>query len=193
MFAFRSRRACTPVLFPVLLAWCTPGELSDSAEWGGTVDTLANGTILVSNPAEGWWGDSTGWQVEIEWRLGAVEGDGPGAFGQVRALAVDRWDRLYVLDGQAQETRVFDSAGAFVRTIGREGAGGHYLPGTFFTTRWPGGFDTSGRFFNFIPVRVSPRDPSRFALVAGDSANEARDTRTYGARSPIPIALSRPR
>jgi hypothetical protein len=56
-------------------------------------------------------------------RIGAIDGDGPDVFGEVAALHVDARDRIYVLEGQADEIRVFDDGGAYVRTIGRRGSG----------------------------------------------------------------------
>jgi hypothetical protein len=56
-----------------------------------------------------------------------TEGDGPDLFGNVRQVEIDRDGRLWVLEGQSNEIRVFDAAGRPVRTIGRKGGG----PGEF--------------------------------------------------------------
>lgn len=101
----------------------------DAAEdvWEGTIDTLPSGAVLVSNPSYGIWDSSSAWRVVEELRLGSLEGSGPELFGSISALEVDALGRIYVFESQAQEIRVFDSTGVFVRTIGREGAG----PGEF--------------------------------------------------------------
>ncbi len=53
--------------------------------------------------------------------------EGSEAFAEVRAFAVDRGGRVYILDGQSQLVQLFDATGAHVRTIGRKGSG----PGEF--------------------------------------------------------------
>lgn len=53
--------------------------------------------------------------------------DGPEAFSEVRAFAVDRLGGVYILDAQAQVVHQFGPTGKHLRTIGRKGAG----PGEF--------------------------------------------------------------
>ena len=53
--------------------------------------------------------------------------EGPDLFGSVLSFDVDARGRIYVLDDHAQEVRVFDAGGAFVRTVGGKGEG----PGEF--------------------------------------------------------------
>jgi hypothetical protein len=83
------------------------------AEWGGSIDTLPTGIIHVSNPEQGLWGDEPPWQVVELTKIGTQLGSGPGVFGYVSDVDVDRLGRIYVLDSQAQEVRVF---GITVRT-----------------------------------------------------------------------------
>ncbi len=118
------------LLFALLLAsttGCGPAESSAATLWRGTMDTLANGAVLVSNPAEGMWDEGTAWSVIEEIRIGTLEGDGPDMFGNVGSLEVDDEGRIYVYDSQANELRVFGPTGEHVRTIGRQGGG----PGEF--------------------------------------------------------------
>jgi hypothetical protein len=110
----------------LLLAGCGEGTRGGD-RWAGTVDTLPNGLVQVTNPAEGVWDPGTAWQVVEQVRIGTMEGTGPDLFGQVRAVEVDREGRLWVLEAQAMEVRVFDGDGRHVRTIGRKGGG----PGEF--------------------------------------------------------------
>ena len=53
--------------------------------------------------------------------------EGPALFGAIYSFDVDAWGRIFVLDSQAEEVRIFDSGGTFVRTVGRRGEG----PGEF--------------------------------------------------------------
>lgn len=108
-----------------LLVGCAAGDRP--GQWAGTVDTLASGQVVVRNPAEGLWRLGEEWRVVEELRIGSMEGNGPDLFGQINSLAVDPMGRIWVLDGQAQEIRVFDTDGEYVRTIGRKGGG----PGEF--------------------------------------------------------------
>ena len=109
------------------LAGCGARETSAAAMWNGTIDTVASGKIVVSNPATGMWDEATAWSVVEELRIGTLDDIGPDMFGRVTDLEVDAWGRFWVFEGQAQELRVFDRDGAHVRTIGREGGG----PGEF--------------------------------------------------------------
>jgi hypothetical protein len=59
--------------------------------------------------------------------VGRAEGSGPDVIGAVSALEVDTTGRIFVLDGQAQEVRVFGREGNHLKTFGRRGQG----PGEF--------------------------------------------------------------
>jgi len=110
---------------PMLLG-CGSGD-TRVGNWRGAIDTLAYGQVLVTNTADGMWAPSDAWQVVEDLRIGTQEEDAPGLFGNVRSLEVDAEGRIWVLDDQADEIRVFDREGRHVRTIGREGGG----PGEF--------------------------------------------------------------
>ncbi len=60
-------------------------------------------------------------------RLGSRGGSGPELFGNVSFVVADSRNRLFVADGMAQEVRVFDEAGRFLRSFGQKGEG----PGEF--------------------------------------------------------------
>lgn len=115
-----------PPLVALLIAACAPSSASDST-FRGSIDTLPDGTVAVVNPAGGMWNASSAWRVEVDLTLGSFEGTGPELFGQITDIAVDPAERIWVLEGQAQEVRVFDREGRHVRTIGRKGGG----PGEF--------------------------------------------------------------
>lgn len=91
------------------------------------VDTLPSGVIEIQNPSQGIWGVVEGWELKETLRLGTVYGEGPEVFGRVRDLQLDGFGRIWVLEDQAEEIRVFTSDGDHVRTFGRPGEG----PGEF--------------------------------------------------------------
>ncbi|HXF95250.1 MAG TPA: 6-bladed beta-propeller [Gemmatimonadales bacterium] len=149
----------------VLFATCASPERSAGGRWRGTVDTLASGTIVVHNPATGIWDSASAWRIDEELRIGSAEGDDALAFNQIADLEVDRVGRIYVVESQTQEIRVFDSAGRFLRTIGRKGRG----PGEFqqaIGMEW----DPAGRLW------VVDQGNVRYTLL--DSAARVLGTRT---------------
>lgn len=183
--------------------------------WEGEIDTLPSGTVVVTNPATGLWDSTTAWRVAEELRIGTLEGAGPDLFGRVTALEFDAAGRIYVLEGQAQELRVFDRTGRHVRTIGRKGGGpgefaspiglawgpagdlwipdpqntrisvmdtagsllrSHHMAGGWVMNPWPGGFDTHGQLYNFVPAPSA--DGFQIRIVRYDTAMAALDTLT---------------
>ena len=111
---------------PLFFTACGSG--SDAAgDWSGTMDTLPSGEIVVRNTDDPLWAPEEAWQVVEDLRIGEVMSEGPDLFGGVYSFDVDAWGRIFVLDDQAQEVRIFDSGGNFVRTVGRRGEG----PGEF--------------------------------------------------------------
>lgn len=125
-FAGDPRRALRCVLAPLVLigSGCSPRPVD--TEWLGTVDTLSNGAVRIRNAEVGLWDSASAWTMEFETRIGS-SADGPGAFGFVRDFDADPSGRIYVLDGQANEIRVFSRDGDFLRSFGRTGEG----PGEF--------------------------------------------------------------
>ena len=91
--------------------------------------------------------------------IGGAE-EGQSSLSDVRAMVADEWGRLYIADVRERQIRLFDSAGHFVRTFGRSGAGpgefrdpvGLAAPGdgslvVYDPTQWRiSVFDTSGAF-----------------------------------------------
>ncbi|MFN0099133.1 MAG: hypothetical protein ACKVS7_10695 [Gemmatimonadaceae bacterium] len=62
------------------------------------------------------------WQLTETLRIGS-ENEGPTLFSWVKGLEVDNKGGLRVYEHSAQEIRSFDSSGAFVKLLGRKGAG----------------------------------------------------------------------
>jgi sugar lactone lactonase YvrE len=110
-----------------LLAACGGDSGPAAGGWAGTIDTLPSGAVRVHSPATGTWKPGEEWKLVEELRIGSAETEGPELFGAVTGLEVDREGRIYVLESQAKEVRVFDARGAHVRTFGRKGGG----PGEF--------------------------------------------------------------
>ena len=112
---------------PLLLTACGSSGSDAAADWSGTMDTLASGEIVVRNTDDPLWTPEEAWRAVEDLRIGSATSDGPDLFGAILSFDVDAWGRIFVLDDQAQEVRIFDSGGAFVRTVGRRGEG----PGEF--------------------------------------------------------------
>lgn len=74
------------------------------------------------------------YRAEEDLRIGSVEGDDPDGFGSVSGLAIDASERLFVVDIQAHEIRVFDEAGDHLFTAGGAGSG----PGELTSPCCPG-------------------------------------------------------
>ena len=91
------------------------------------VDTLASGEIVIQNTGAPLWGSDEGWEIVEEMRYGSGIAQDTVLFGQIISLDIDGQGRLYVLDSYAQQVHIFDSSGAFVRTVGSKGSG----PGEF--------------------------------------------------------------
>ncbi|MDX1396872.1 MAG: 6-bladed beta-propeller [Gemmatimonadota bacterium] len=88
-----------------------------------TVDTLPGGTVRVSNTGP-LWTSETAWTLAEDLRLGTVDDSRPGEqFADIATILTDSAGRIYVLEGQAQEIRVFDESGDFSHRIGRAGEG----------------------------------------------------------------------
>jgi hypothetical protein len=105
------------LLLVVPLVACGGGNTSS-----GAVRDSA-GVAIVDNSARGAWGPGGAWQFDEALRIGTPAGDAEYQFGQVAGIAVDDNENIYVLDQQAQEVRVYDTSGKYVRSIGRPGNG----------------------------------------------------------------------
>ena len=157
--------ACFAVVLALLSAACTAGGGPGSGVL--SVDTLPNGAVRVQNGVVGQLRRSVDWRPVELLRLGAVDdSDLNYVFGDVWDVTLDGKGRLYVLDRQSKNVRVFAETGEHIRTLGRGGGG----PGEFnnpIGLTWDGNghlwvvdvhnarysvFDTSGAF-----VRTHPR------------------------------------
>src|SRR5687767_3257483 len=94
----------------VALCGCTDKQ-PPSSKSSVSFDTLANGIVVTRNGAEI---GPTDWTVAEVVRIGAADSDGPQAFGSIWDVHIDALDRVYVLDNQAKDIRVFDAKGTHV-------------------------------------------------------------------------------
>jgi hypothetical protein len=150
----------------VLLAAC--GRTDAGRGGGGTAETLPNGAVRVANPARGLWTDRSAWRLVPELQLGEADGAAATTFGSVSGLAVDSAGRIFVLDRQPNELRIFTPRGAPLRTVGRSGAGpGEYVsangllwlsPDTLVVVDQQGGrysiLTRAGDFVRSVPRRI---------------------------------------
>lgn len=113
----------------LVLAACGTDPPPATTDWDGTMDTLAGGRTVVTNGGRSLWSTEEAWVLTEDLRIGSLEGEGPDVFGQVRAVELDTLGRLYVLDSQARQVRVFDAEGSFLRSLGRPGQGPGELEG----------------------------------------------------------------
>ena len=111
----------------VLLAACGGG--ADSA--GGSIDGpqvvrgMVGDTAVVRTVSGSEWGREARLVPEI--RIGVLDGDPNYMFGSIRSFDVDPRGRVFVMDGQALELRVYDRDGNWIANWGRDGEG----PGEF--------------------------------------------------------------
>jgi 6-bladed beta-propeller len=106
-----------------LLSTC---DRDSASAWRGTIDRLPNGATVVRSARNQTWSPASSWRLREDLRIGPAD-HGPASFAYVYGLAVDQHGRIYILDSEAQEVRVFGSSGAFVHAVGRRGHG----PGEF--------------------------------------------------------------
>jgi hypothetical protein len=124
-----SLRAIAPVLRPArflaltasLLSACSSGERPRDSRV--TVDTLPGGVVRTMSAAPV---DSGHWHLEPLVRIQPAEG-APGELMEPSDLAVSESGAVLVAESSPPEVKVYDAAGAYLRTIGREGGG----PGEF--------------------------------------------------------------
>ena len=156
------------LVLAVLAAGCRP----DAPAWLGTVDTLPNGTIVVSNPAKGMWDSSTAWLLTEEAAIGDQPIDTLPLLNDVSAIEVDTGERVFLLDRQLNALLMFDREGRLLKKVGREGAG----PGEFRGAHGLG-WDAAGRLW------VIEGQGSRYSLFDHDGQfleNRMRNTGFYG-------------
>jgi len=90
-------------------------------EWKGTI-AEKNGIFIVKNPKQPVYLNAK-FKFEQDLKIGQASRKPEYLFSQIRDFDVDSKGGVYVIDIKENEIRVFDSNGAYVRTIGRAGQG----------------------------------------------------------------------
>ncbi len=109
-----------------LVGACAPADGPESSVL--SVDTLPNGAIHVRNGVVGHVRQSVAWNTTQTLKIGAIDdSDLNYVFGSIWDVTCDAAGRVYVLDQQANNVRVFSETGEHIRTLGRDGGG----PGEF--------------------------------------------------------------
>ena len=98
---------------------------NQKSEWKGTIEQV-DGVTVVKNPKEPIYSENIV-SLEEELSIGEAEGRKEYMFSQVRNIAVDDEENIYVLDREEFHIKVFDKEGEYLRTFGRKGQG----PGEF--------------------------------------------------------------
>lgn len=113
-----------PAITTCALAACGTDNGSTASGPDVVTETIGDTTVVRTVSGSVWGAEAT---LVPEISVGELDGAEKYLFGSISSIAVnDNWD-LYVLDEQAQHVRVFDSAGAYLETLGRRGEG----PGEF--------------------------------------------------------------
>ncbi len=108
------------LFIPILIATVSCGLRGSG--WKGTIEE-ENGVIVVRNPMEPVY--SAGAIVlEEELSIGdTLEGREEYIFSDIRHIAVDDKERIYILNSKESSIRVFDKKGQYLKTVGRQGQG----------------------------------------------------------------------
>jgi hypothetical protein len=119
MLRIRWAALAVMAIAPLWLAACDGGRESG---WEGVVRDSA-GVQVVENTGGGVWQRGDAWVVDTDLLIGTAEGVAELQFGQIVGIDVGEDGRIYVMDQQAHEVRVFEADGRFVRRMGKAGSG----------------------------------------------------------------------
>jgi hypothetical protein len=162
---FGACRSSVLLLLLLFSSSCRGPEAPSQGE--AEVSQLAGGGRHVLNKAQGMWERDgvASWHLVEDLRIGKVEGADPYLFGIGMDIIPDGHGRIWVLDRQTRELRLFDSAGNFLRAIGRTGGGPGEFTGHVCAFPGPAGeiwveeshnrwqrFDTAGAYLATHPV-----------------------------------------
>lgn len=84
------------------------------------VETIGDTTVVRTLSGSVWGSEAT---LVPELSIGELDGPEEYLFGRISSITVDADGRVFVLDGQARDIRVFDSDGTYVETVARRGEG----------------------------------------------------------------------
>lgn len=120
----RGRRLYT-LIFPILLAACGNDAREDVRMPLHVERSELGDTTVVRTIGGSVWGDTMSLVSDLS--IGELEGENAYIFGSIRGLEVGPDGRIYVVDGQARELRIFAPDGEHLQSVGRAGDG----PGEF--------------------------------------------------------------
>ena len=113
--------AITVFLIFILFNAC----VQQQADWLGTIEE-ADGVTVVKNPIEPIYGENI-FVLDEELSIGEAEGREEYMFLEVQSITTDDEGRIYVLDSEENNVKIYDKKGKFVNKFGRKGQG----PGEF--------------------------------------------------------------
>lgn len=113
--------------FVAILFFMFSSYSQQEAEWKGTIEEV-DGITVVKNPKEPMY-EKDVLVLEEELTIGDAGGREEYMFQQVRHIAVDEKENIYILDRKAGHIKVFNKKGSYIQTIGKKGQG----PGEFVT------------------------------------------------------------
>ena len=91
------------------------------AEWKGTIEEV-NGVTVVKNPKKPIYSEDI-FNIKEELSIGEAKGREEHMFSQIRSVAVDDDENIYILDYKEAHIKVFDKKGSYLKTIGKKGQG----------------------------------------------------------------------
>ena len=155
----------TPLAIATALGLAACGSDVPPAGPATVVETIGD-TTVVRTMSGGAWGAEAELVPEVS--IGELDGPEEYLFGSIWSIAVgDDWS-VYAFDEQAQHVRVFDSAGAYVETLGGRGEG----PGEF----------SRGEVIALLPDgRLAVRDPGNQRIVVFGPERGRLDEWRYNA------------
>lgn len=128
--------------------------------------------------------------ASVDLAIGQEDGDEPYTFGRISGVEMDAAGRIYVLDNQAAEVRVFDTAGRHVETFGQRGEGPGELQDPCCLAIGPGNRlwvrdNGNNRYVSFVlegergragpSMRMSHTDVNRWGELTFDEAGNLID------------------
>ena len=140
----------------LLLAAC--GTDSTATRAGVEVETIGDTTVVRTLSGSVWGAEAT---LVPEVTIGRLDGPEEYLFGSIYNVAVDDDGRVYVLDGQVQQVRVFDSEGTHLETMSRRGQGPGELNNAMSVAALPDGRVVAHDLGDMMIKVVGPGDAER--------------------------------
>jgi len=119
------------LIFPlIIIIVCVVSCEKQKTGWKGSIEEI-DGIPVVNNPKEPLYGEDA-FILEEELSIGEAAGKEEYMFSEIVALAADAEERIYVLDYEECNVKIFDGNGRFIQSFGRQGQGPGelYLPRT---------------------------------------------------------------